>query len=154
MRVPRAISNPGDWFACADLLQMNEQEMSLIASDPMALSATAMQAGVQSLLVTLGKRGVVYVLAPGFDRLEDLRRTHERRTGPVRTALVPAVPADSPGDPTGCGDVFGATYFSRLLSGDTFAVALRAALNAASRNVVFRGAGGLASFLRGELLRT
>jgi hypothetical protein len=153
-RVPRTIQNPGDWFACADLLQMNEQEMSLIAPDPMALSAAAMQAGVQSLLVTLGKRGVVYVLAPGFDRLEDLRRPVETRTGPVSTALVPAVAVDTPGDPTGCGDVFGATYFSRLLSGDSFAVALRAALQAASRNVVFRGAGGLASFLRGELLRT
>jgi sugar/nucleoside kinase (ribokinase family) len=120
----------------------------------MALAATAMQAGVQSLLVTLGKRGVVYVLAPGFDRLDDLRRRGNARTGAVRTALMPAEPVESAGDPTGCGDVFGATYFSRLLAGDTFAVALRAAIRAASRNVVFRGAGGLAAFLRGELIRT
>jgi sugar/nucleoside kinase (ribokinase family) len=68
--------------------------------------------------------------------------------------LIPAEAVDSAGDPTGCGDVFGATYFSRLLTGDTFAVALKAAIHAASRNVVFRGAGGLAAFLRGELLRT
>lgn len=154
MRIPRTIPNPGDWFACTDLLQMNEQEMSLIAGDPLALSAAAMQAGVQSLLVTLGKRGVVYVLAPGFDRLDDLRRPMDTRMGPVSTSLVPAAAVDAPGDPTGCGDVFGATYFSRLLSGDSFAIALRAALQASSRNVVFRGAGGLASFLRGELLRT
>jgi sugar/nucleoside kinase (ribokinase family) len=133
---------------------VNEQEMSLMAPDPMALAATAMHAGVQSLLVTLGKRGVVYVLAPGFDRLEDLRRADTVRTGPVRTALVPAEQVDTPGDPTGCGDVFGATYFSRLLTGDTFGVSLRAAIRAASRNVVFRGAGGLANFLRGELLQT
>ncbi len=153
-RFPRAIADPAGWFGCADLLQVNEQEMSLMAPDPMALSAAAMQAGVQSLLVTLGKRGVVYVLAPGFDRLEDLRRPAERRTGAVRTALVPAEYVDDPGDPTGCGDVFGATYFSGLLTGATFAVALRAAIRAASRNVMFRGAGGLAAFLRGELLRT
>jgi len=126
----------------------------MMAPDPMALAATAMRAGVQSLLVTLGKRGVVYVLAPGFDRLEDLRRPDHLRTGAVRTALVPAERVNSPGDPTGCGDVFGATYFSRLLTGDTFAVALSAAIRAASRNVMFRGAGGLAAFLRGELLRT
>ncbi len=153
-RFPQALADPGAWFACADLLQVNEQEMSMMAPDPMALAATAMRAGVQSLLVTLGKRGVVYVLAPGFDRLEDLRRPNDQRTGTVRTALVPAEQVDSPGDPTGCGDVFGATYVSRLLTGDTFAVSLHAAIRAASRNVVFRGAGGLAAFLRGELLRT
>ena len=153
-RFPQAIQNPAAWFACADLLQVNEQEMSMIAPDPMALAATAMQAGVQSLLVTLGKRGVVYVVAPAFDRLDDLRRPTELRTGAVKTALVPAETVEISGDPTGCGDVFGATYFSRLLTGDTFAVALKAAIHAASRNVVFRGAGGLAAFLRGELLRT
>jgi hypothetical protein len=152
-RFPQRLADPGAWFACADLLQVNEQEMSMMAPDPMSLAATAMRAGVQSLLVTLGKRGVVYVLAPGFDRLEDLGRPSETRTGAVRTALVPADQVET-GDPTGCGDVFGATYFSRLLTGDTFAVALRAAMRAASRNVVFRGAGGLAAFLRGELLRT
>ena len=153
-RFPQALPNPAAWFACADLLQVNEQEMSLIAPDPMALAATAMREGVQSLLVTLGKRGVVYILAPGFDQLADLSRETALRTGAVRTALVPAEQVDGVADPTGCGDVFGATYFSRLLMGDTFAVALRAAIRAASRNVVFRGAGGLASFLRGELLRT
>jgi hypothetical protein len=153
-RVPRQIADPFAWFACADLLQVNEQEMSLMAPDPMALAATAMRAGVQSLIVTLGKRGAVYVVAPGFDRLDDLRRGNDPRTGAVRTALMPAEQVDTPGDPTGCGDVFGATYFSRLLTGDTFAESLRAAIRAASRNVVFRGAGGLAAFLRGELLRT
>jgi len=153
-RVPRPIADPRAWFGCADLLQVNEQEMSLMAPDPLALAATAMHAGVQSLLVTLGKRGVVYVLAPGFDRLDDLRRAQDLRAGPVRTALVPAEQVETPGDPTGCGDVFGATYFSRLLTGDTFGVSLRAAIRAASRNVVFRGAGGLANFLRGELLQT
>jgi len=153
-RFPQAIADPAAWFTCADLVQVNEQEMSLMAADPMALAATAMREGVQSLIVTLGKRGVVYVLSPGFDRLGDLGREEEHRTGAVRTALVPAEHVDAPGDPTGCGDVFGATYFSRLLTGDTFAVALRAAIRAASRNVTFRGAGGLAAFLRGELLRT
>jgi len=153
-RFPQRLPDPGAWFACADLVQVNEQEMSMMAPDPMALAATAMGAGVQSLLVTLGKRGVVYVLAPGFDRLADLRRASELRSGAVRTALVPAERVEALGDPTGCGDVFGATYFSGLLTGGTFAVALRAAIHAASRNVVFRGAGGLAAFLRGELLRT
>lgn len=154
-RFPRAIQDPEAWFACADMVQVNEVEMSMMAPDPMALAASALRAGVRSLLVTLGRRGVVYVLAPGFDSLADLAKDPSASTGPVRTELVPAeAAAVAPGDPTGCGDVLGATHFSRLLAGDTFAVALRAGIRAASRNVAFRGASGLASYLRGELLRT
>ena len=55
------------------------------------------------------------------------------------------------GDPTGCGDVWGATYFSRLLAGESIADAMRVALVAAARNVDHRGATGLARHLRGEL---
>ena len=73
----------------------------------------------------------------------------------MRTALVPAAPAmtgsGESGDPTGCGDVWGATYFSRLLAGDKLADAMRVAVNAAARNVGHRGATGLAHHLRGEL---
>ena len=74
----------------------------------------------------------------------------------LRTELVPPVAPriDGPGDPTGCGDVWGATHFSRLLAGDTFPVAMAAANRAASRNVEHRGATGLANHLRGELSTT
>ncbi|HEX2780425.1 MAG TPA: hypothetical protein VHM30_13055, partial [Gemmatimonadaceae bacterium] len=58
------------------------------------------------------------------------------------------------GDPTGCGDVWGATYFSRLLAGDMLTVAIAAAQKAAARNFEHRGASGLASYLRGELSPT
>jgi sugar/nucleoside kinase (ribokinase family) len=58
------------------------------------------------------------------------------------------------GDPTGCGDVWGGTYFSRLVGGDKLADALAAAQRAAARNLEHRGATGLASFLRGELSLT
>jgi sugar/nucleoside kinase (ribokinase family) len=71
----------------------------------------------------------------------------------VRTALVPVEPAriSQGGDPTGCGDVWGATFFSRLLDGDIITDALHAAMCAAARNVEHRGATGLAHHLRGEL---
>jgi sugar/nucleoside kinase (ribokinase family) len=74
----------------------------------------------------------------------------------VRTALIPAESLSNAqgGDPTGCGDVFGATYFSRLLAGDMLSDALRAALRAAARNVEHKGATGLAHYLRGELSPT
>jgi sugar/nucleoside kinase (ribokinase family) len=55
-------------------------------------------------------------------------------------------------DPTGCGDVFGATCFARLLAGDSVRTALTAANVAAARNATFRGASGLPRHLRGELV--
>ena len=154
LRTPRPLPEAPAWFACFDLVQVNEQEMSMMAPDPMALAASAMAAGVKCLVVTLGKRGAAYVAAAGFNTLPDIFR-HTTATGPVRTELVAAEPARTRNaDPTGCGDVFGATHFSRLLAGDKLADAMRAAILAAARNVEHRGATGLASFLRGEVLAT
>jgi sugar/nucleoside kinase (ribokinase family) len=113
-----------------------------------------MNAGVQTLVVTLSARGAVYFAAPGFNRLADLKRDArvDVALGTVRSALLHAADAHvKEGDPTGCGDVFGATYFSRLLCGDMFADALQLALHAAARNFAHRGATHLAFHLRGEL---
>ena len=156
LRTLRPIPNVREWCECFDFLQVNEDEMSMLAPDPMALAATALHAGVRCLIVTLGKRGAVYFAAPDFERLDTLR--HERRlgptVGPVRTALVPVPHTVADGDPTGCGDVWGATYFSRLLAGDNFGDAILAAHRAAARNVEYRGATGLANFLRGQISLT
>ncbi len=110
--------------------------------------------------------------APGFDRLAGQRDsgaagpdvvTLSEAKGPkprntqngagaaVRTALIPA-PLIETIDPTGCGDVFGAAAFARLLSGDSVEAALGHATALAARNAGFRGARGLASHLRGELV--
>lgn len=153
LRSLRPFPEAAAWCACADLIQVNEDELAMMAPDGLALAATAMGAGVRNLVVTLGKRGVVYFAEPGFERLADLAQPPRPGAGPLRTALVPAVSArvDGPGDPTGCGDVWGATYFSRLLAGDIMSVALDRALTAAARNVEHRGATGLAHHLRGEL---
>ena len=153
LRVPRPLSNVREWCACFDLIQANEDEIHMMAPDPIALAATAMHEGTQSLVVTLGSRGAVYFAAPHFERLADLDRKQSAggSTGPVRTELIPAVLSTSPVDPTGCGDVWGATYFSRLLAGDMLGDAIRAAHRAAARNVEHRGASGLADHLRGKL---
>jgi sugar/nucleoside kinase (ribokinase family) len=128
--------------------------MGLMADDAMALAAIAMNAGVRTLVVTLSARGAVYFATPGFNRLVDLQRDArvDVAFGTVRTALLQATAVDvKEGDPTGCGDVFGATYFSRLLCGDNFTDALQLALRAAARNYAHRGATHLAFHLRGEL---
>ncbi|MGH7631558.1 MAG: PfkB family carbohydrate kinase, partial [Gemmatimonadales bacterium] len=70
---------------------------------------------------------------------------------PARTALIPSPNVDAL-DPTGCGDVFGATLCARLLAGDPVEPAIREANRLAARNATYRGAGGLARFLRGELV--
>jgi hypothetical protein len=154
MRTLQRLPNPAAWMRCFDFIQVNEDEMSMMAGDPMALAAIALAEGVSSLTVTLGSRGVVYFAAPGFGKLGDMRRSHiAPAPGAIRTALVPAKPRrhSGPGDPIGCGDVWGATYFSRLLAGDKLDSAIDRALDAAARNVDHRGASGLADYLRGEL---
>ena len=153
MRTLQPLPNAPAWMRCFDFVQVNEDEMSMMAPDPMGLAAIAFANGVKSLAITLGSRGVVYFAAPGFETIRDLRRdalTHP--SGAIRTARVPAKPTrHGPGDPTGCGDVWGATYFSRLLAGDKLDAAIDRALEAAARNVDHRGATGLADYLRGEL---
>lgn len=154
MRTLQPLPNPAAWMRCFDFIQVNEDELSMMASDPMALAAIALAEGVSSIAITLGSRGVVYFAAPGFERVTDIKRSHLTASpGAVRTALVPAKPRRhaGPGDPIGCGDVWGATYFSRLLAGDKLDAAIDRALDAAARNVDHRGASGLADYLRGEL---
>src|SRR5206468_9754939 len=98
LRTPEPLPNVADWCRCFDFLQVNEDEMAMMAPDPMALSATALAAGVSCLVVTLAKRGAVYFAAPGFERITDLPPRSGLATaprggtgslGPARTALVP-----------------------------------------------------------------
>jgi hypothetical protein len=154
LRIPQPMLNVESWCRCFDFVQVNEDELRMMAPDGMALAATALASGVRCLVVTRGKRGLVYFAAPGFDRLEVPERWTRATpaAGAVRTAALLPAPTDvtTGGDPTGCGDVFGATYFTRLVAGDTFDAALRTAMHAAARNVTLKGATALAPFLRGE----
>jgi hypothetical protein len=154
IRVLRPLPDAPSWFGCFDLVQLNEEEMQQLTPDPLSLSAQAIGAGVSLLVVTLGPRGAAYVAAPGFEGLKTKAAPPPRRPAAplsVRTALIPA-PQIETLDPTGCGDVFGAAAFARLLAGDPVEQALRRATDLAARNAAFRGASGLASHLRGKLV--
>jgi hypothetical protein len=148
IRVLQPLADPAAWFGCFDVVQLNEDEMRQLSSDPLSLSAQALGAGVSLLVVTLGPKGAAYVAAPGIDGWEPARRGEGVA---VRTALI-AAPAVDVLDPTGCGDVFGAAACARLLAGDRIEAALRHATAMAARNAALRGAGGLSRHLRGELL--
>jgi hypothetical protein len=149
MRELRPLPNAPTWFSFFDVVQLNEEEMRELGDDPLVVSAAALGAGVSLLNVTLGPRGVAYVARPGFVHLAD--RTGRETQGTVRTELL-APPAVDATDPTGCGDVFGATCCARLLAGDSVPEALARANAAAARNAVFRGATGLPHHLRGNLV--
>jgi sugar/nucleoside kinase (ribokinase family) len=55
------------------------------------------------------------------------------------------------GDPTGCGDVFGATAVASVLAGAGLEDALRLGTRMGARNVSHHGATGLRDHLRGKL---
>ena len=167
MRVLRPLPNAPEWFGCFDVVQLNEDEMQQLTTDPLSLAADALGAGVSLLAVTLGPRGAAYVAAPGFDGLVDRRTGGLRVSVALDTSTAPTVhPSDCPTvrsalikapavealDPTGCGDVFGAVACARLLAGDSVEAALRHATDLAARNARFRGASGLSRHLRGELV--
>jgi len=136
MRMLRPLPEAPSWFGCFDVIQVNEEEMAQLGSDPLSLAAAMLGVGVEALIVTLGARGAVYV--------SDGR--------PPRTALIAGETVLESGDPTGCGDVFGGAVFARLLAGDPLEQAIARGNRAAARNVAFRGASGLAGHLRGELV--
>lgn len=133
IRTLQALPNIEAWFECFDVVQMNEDEMLQVGHDALEVAARAMARGVKLLVVTVGPRGAIYVTGEGT----------------LRTSLV-AAPQVHALDPTGCGDVFGGALTAHLLAGLDAEAAIRHANAAAARNATFRGAAGLARYLRGE----
>jgi len=142
-RVPQPLPDAAAWFGCFDMAQLNEEEMQQLGDDPLAVAAGALARGCRTLVVTLGAKGAQY-----FEQTTDAGT----RAAPVRTALLPAEGTPVPeGDPTGCGDVFGATVVASLVAGAGLDEALRLGIRMGARNVTHRGATGLRDHLLGKL---
>jgi sugar/nucleoside kinase (ribokinase family) len=156
-RVPRELSGWGAWLRAFDAVQMNEDEFELLGrswGDPWQLAADAVGSELKLIAVTLGERGAAYVAGPEF--AADPRAWPETRWslgvgGAARSGRVGLAGDAKFGDPTGCGDVWGATFFGRLLGGESLEAAMAAANRMAERNVEYRGARGLHFHLRGLL---
>lgn len=160
MRVPRPLEAWREWLRCFDAVQVNEDELGMLAhawGDPWLFAAEAVGEQPRLLLITLGERGAAYVAAPGLD---DDPHTWQRAPllvpgtvahGPVRTERVPPELRPREGDPTGCGDVWGASFFCNLLARRGLEDAMRRANAAAARNVEHRGATGLHHHLQGRI---
>jgi hypothetical protein len=139
LRVLRVLPQAPAWFGCFDVVQLNEDEMSQLGPDPLAIAADALRQGCSTLCVTLGARGAAYFTG-----------------NPIRTERIPAPAVHPPAfaqdiDPTGCGDVFGGTMAAALVGGATLEEALRAGTMHGTRNLSHRGATGLRDHLMGKL---
>jgi hypothetical protein len=134
-RVPQPLPNAPAWFGCFDAVQLNEDEFQQLGPDPLVVAAGALTRGCRTLVVTLGARGAAYFTGT-----------------PVRSALIPAPAAlAADGDPTGCGDVFGAAVAASLVAGASLEEAVRCGTRLGARNVSHRGATGLRDHLLGRL---
>ena len=157
MRVPQELPAWGAWLRCFDAVQMNEDEFELLGrawGDPWHLAADLVGPELKLITVTLGPRGAAWVAGPDFeaDPMTWPARRHGVGTGGTTTSRrIPVSAGPEQGDPTGCGDVWGATLFARLLSGDPLESAVEEANRMASRNVLHRGARGLQDHLRGRI---
>jgi sugar/nucleoside kinase (ribokinase family) len=136
---------------------MNETEFELLGradGDPWSLAARIVGPQLKLVTVTLGARGAAYVAGAGFrsDPFSwPVRRGDLAAPGPSRSAKVEAERELEAGDPTGCGDVWGATLLARLLGGDSLEEGMKTANRMAARNLQYRGARGLGAFLGGRV---
>jgi sugar/nucleoside kinase (ribokinase family) len=160
VRTPRPLTDWREWLRCFDAVQVNEDELDLVAhnwgGDPWRFAAEMVNDELKLLLVTLAERGAAYVASPAFCadpmqwRPQGLVRPTVRAGGGAETRHIVPTSAPEAGDPTGCGDVWGATCFCRLLGSASLEEAMMQANHAAARNVQHRGANGLNHFLRGR----
>ncbi len=91
------------WAFMIDTLQLNEEEIAGLPLEPMTERQTAghlLTLGVKGVLVTRGYRGV------GVYRNDQKHIVHSDIAG---------IPGNGEGEPTGCGDVFGAAFLVRYV---------------------------------------
>ncbi|HEX6590278.1 MAG TPA: carbohydrate kinase family protein, partial [Longimicrobiales bacterium] len=160
MRTPQRLERWREWLACFDVVQLNETELELLAGpwgDPWAFAAQTVGDMPRALLVTLGDRGAAFVASPAFR--PDPVRWREPGVALNRPLAVAGASTSgkvaqrtpvADGDPTGSGDVWGATCFARLLAGDELDVAMAKANEAGARNTAHRGTTGLYHHLMGR----
>jgi sugar/nucleoside kinase (ribokinase family) len=145
-REPRTLPKWERWLRCFHAVQVNEEEFGLLLAS-MGAGASApgvlLELGPGLVALTRGEHGAVVA-----SRLPEPPAAWPGAAAGLPQRTVEAtVPEREQGDPTGCGDVWGATFFARLLGGFGTARAAAAATAAATRKLSHRGAEGLAGHL-------
>lgn len=138
VRRPRPLADADRWARCFDTVQMNRDEFALFGGDsgePWVTAQWALAGRTGTIVVTCGADGVEFMTTIGA------------ATAPSRHRLpVPDGPA--PGDPTGCGDIWGATFFAHTLEGHDPVLAATRANRMARRKLRSSGARSSHATLR------
>ncbi len=152
IRAPTHLNAWEDWFQCFDVVQMNEVESTLVGCKGDLSDIAFDQLGMKPRLIaiTLGSQGAQFFTTASFNShwnsLIDFSAATVASSGRVPLSKPP-----SKGDPTGCGDVWGATALARLLDGDALEDVISKANELASQNVGQLGARNLFNHLEGKL---
>ncbi len=153
-RFPRELPERETWLRAFDAVQMNEDEFDLLggaSGDPWTLAESAVGPELKLIAVTMGSKGAAFVTTPGFNTDPASwpgTRASGGMNGGGRTGTLLQEEEAVSGDPTGCGDVWGATFFARLLGGAPLDGAMRDANRLAAKKVEHQGARGLRHHLR------
>jgi hypothetical protein len=109
VRQQRILPRWEEWVACFDAVQLNADELRLLSGgdDVEAFAERILALGPQLVAVTLGTGGALIAGRAG------------RLTGTAArfSVRVPLPGGPLAGDPTGCGDIWGSTFFLSLLTG-------------------------------------
>ncbi|MDP2498536.1 MAG: PfkB family carbohydrate kinase [Candidatus Palauibacterales bacterium] len=142
VRRSRRLDEGAEWVSCFDFVQVNEDELGLLAgpgTDPWETARQLVADGrTRAVLVTLGDRGARWAATP------ELAEAGGGGSGGVVDGEEPVSESVDDPDPTGCGDVWGITCFGSLLSGDPVHGAVRRANRLAARNARRRGGRAVA----------
>ena len=137
-RCPRPLGAAEHWARCFDTVQMNRDEFALFAGDagePWTAAVRALAGRAGTIIVTHGADGVEFMTTTGATDT------------PARHRL-PVPGGAAPGDPTGCGDIWGAAFFAHTLDGDDLILAATKASRMARSKLGSSGADGFHASLR------
>lgn len=140
-REPRAPAEWTRWLVAFDSVQMNESELSLLATeagaDPETFFSGLPARTPGRMFVTRGARGASYAI-------RDADGT--RRSGHLGSAHP-----DEFGDPTGCGDIWGAVLVASFAAGHGIEAAMQRANTAAGARLRVSQIGTLRSAVEAAL---
>ncbi len=111
------------------------------ATRPRGITSAGLSSGARAAVAAaLGGRLATVAVTRGGDGVEIFRKDSGSGSAP-RRELVAVPGGGEGGDPTGCGDIWGATCFAGLLDGMEITEAARRANRVARRNLACTGAG-------------
>jgi hypothetical protein len=119
-RAWRELPEADAWLSCFDAVQLNERELGLLSGGRPPTDevlAGVLRRGPGLVLVTLGEQGVRYAAREGLPDAPLAWRAAAAGRGVPRAGTVAPPLGAVPGDPTGCGDVWGSACFTGLLAG-------------------------------------